>query len=138
MMLNIIALVFGRMPDQAPFFIKPIMRAISKKAEQGRFLVCVCNLAFYGPQLKMHLEYIEQELGKSTWFAGEEVTGAGTLSAIRLRIDIMMSFPVQVTLVRADSSGMDLTNMRAFMKRIEERPAYHRAVEKGGPLDVDG
>lgn len=35
MMLNVMALVFGRMPEQAPFFIKPLLRAISKKAEQG-------------------------------------------------------------------------------------------------------
>ena len=35
MMLNIMALVFTRMPDQAPFFIKPLLRAISKKAESG-------------------------------------------------------------------------------------------------------
>jgi hypothetical protein len=34
-MLNIMALVFNRMPDQAPFFVKPLLRAIQKKAEQG-------------------------------------------------------------------------------------------------------
>ena len=34
-MLNIMALVFGRMPEQAPFFIKPLLRAVSNKAEQG-------------------------------------------------------------------------------------------------------
>jgi glutathione S-transferase len=33
--------------------------------------------AFYGPQLKLNMEFIETELGKSTWFAGEELTGAG-------------------------------------------------------------
>lgn len=76
-MLNIMALVFGRMPDQAPFFIKPLMRAISKKAEQGISLIGETDLAFYGPQLKMNMEYIEEELGKNTWFAGEELTGAG-------------------------------------------------------------
>jgi len=27
----------------------------------------------------MNLEYIEEELGKSTWFAGEELTGAGAI-----------------------------------------------------------
>jgi hypothetical protein len=35
MMLNIMALIFGRMPDQAPFFVKPLLRAVQKKAEQG-------------------------------------------------------------------------------------------------------
>jgi len=44
-------------------------------------------LAFYGPQLKMNLEYIEDELGKSTWFAGEELTGAGTIPHVRTICD---------------------------------------------------
>jgi len=42
MMLNVMALVFGRMPEQAPFFIKPLLRAISKKAEQG---ICLAELS---------------------------------------------------------------------------------------------
>jgi len=44
MMLNIMALVFGRMPEQAPFFIKPLLRAISKKAEQGDYTTLKCKL----------------------------------------------------------------------------------------------
>jgi len=35
MSLNLIALVFTRMPDQAPFFVKPLLKAIAKKAETG-------------------------------------------------------------------------------------------------------
>ena len=35
MMLNIMALVFGRMPERSPFFIKPLLKTIAKKAEQG-------------------------------------------------------------------------------------------------------
>jgi glutathione S-transferase len=35
MTLNLFALVFNRLPDQAPFFIKPLLRAIGKKAESG-------------------------------------------------------------------------------------------------------
>lgn len=34
-MLNIMSLVFTRMPEKAPFFIKPLLRAIQAKAEQG-------------------------------------------------------------------------------------------------------
>jgi glutathione S-transferase len=50
----------------------------------------------------------------------------------------MMSFPVQVSLVRANTTGMELSKMQAFLKRMEERPAYQRAVEKGGPLGIGG
>lgn len=78
MMLNIMALVFRRMPEKAPFFIKPLLRAIQAKAEHGNFPpFAVLRLVFYGPQLKLHLQFIEDELSKSTWFAGEELTGAG-------------------------------------------------------------
>jgi hypothetical protein len=51
-------------------------------------------------------------------------------------LDILMSFPVQLSLTRGDTQGMPLERMKAFLKRVEERPAYQRAVEKGGPLGV--
>ena len=84
----------------------------------------------------MNMAYIEDELGKSTWFAGEELTGAGISSLILTNSDIMMSFPIQLALVRGDTQGLQLTRMKAFLKRMEERPAYKRAVEKVGPLGV--
>ena len=37
MMLNVFGLVFARIPEQAPFFIKPLLRAISRKVESGPF-----------------------------------------------------------------------------------------------------
>ena len=74
----------------------------------------------------MNLEFIEEELGKSTWFAGEELTGA----------DIMMSFPAQISLARSNTTDIKTTRMKAFLKRMEDRPAYQRAVEKGGKIEV--
>jgi glutathione S-transferase len=50
----------------------------------------------------------------------------------------MMSFPIEIALVRADTSEMSLPRMKAFLKRMQERPAYQRAVEKGGPLEMNG
>jgi hypothetical protein len=44
------------------------------------------TIVFYGPQLKMHMEYIEGELGKSTWFAGEQLTGAGWAHKLDIRL----------------------------------------------------
>lgn len=35
MMLNLMVLIFTRLPDQAPFFIRPLLRAIGKKVETG-------------------------------------------------------------------------------------------------------
>ena len=51
-------------------------------------------------------------------------------------VDAMMSFPVQLGLTRGNTTGLQLPRMKAFLKRMEERPAYKRALEKVGPLDV--
>ncbi len=76
--------------------------------------------ALIEPQLKLHIDYQETELGKSLWFAGAEFSGA----------DIQMSGPIEAAKSRA---GMDTNYPRlsAFLERIHTRPAYRRALEKG-------
>ena len=73
-------------------------------------------------QLKVHLDYLEAELGAALWFLGERFSAA----------DIMLSFPVEAAKSRA---GLDETrpNLLGFLQRIHARPAYRRALEKGGP-----
>ncbi len=73
-------------------------------------------------QLKVHLDYLEAELGAAPWFLGERFSAA----------DIMLSFPVEAAKSRA---GLDGTrpNLIGFLQRIHARPAYRRALEKGGP-----
>ena len=44
---------------------------------------------------------------------------------------------MQISLIRANIGGMDVSRMRAFLKRMEERPAYKLAVEKAGPIGLD-
>jgi glutathione S-transferase len=109
----LLKLVFDRVATgPMPFFIRPVARAIAKGA----------NRAFIGPQLKTHLDYMEAELGKSDWFAGDAFSAA----------DIQMSFPIEAARARArlDESRPRLMN---FLQRIQQRPAYKRAVERGGP-----
>jgi glutathione S-transferase len=72
------------------------------------------------------MDFVEAELGKSTWFAGEEFSAA----------DIQMSFPVEAAAVRAGAGSHP--NIRRFLDRIHERPAYRRAIEKGGKVEVLG
>ncbi len=76
---------------------------------------------FVDSQLKLHLDYLEAELGKASWFAGERFSAA----------DIMLSFPLEAASARA---GLDETRPKLmdFLKRIHARPAYQRALEKGG------
>jgi glutathione S-transferase len=77
------------------------------------------------PQLKQHMAFWETELNKSEWFAGNEFTAA----------DIQMSFPLEAASARAGLSDHHPKAME-FLKRIHARPAYQRALEKGGPYTV--
>ncbi|MFG3693011.1 glutathione S-transferase [Stutzerimonas stutzeri] len=110
----LLKLVFDRVANgPMPFFVRPVARAIANGA----------NKAFIGPQLKLHLDYMESELGKSLWFAGDEFSAA----------DIQMSFPLEAAQSRA---GLEASRPRlsAFLQRIRERPAYQRAIARGGPV----
>jgi glutathione S-transferase len=109
-------LIFDRVESSPmPFFIKPIARGIAGKVKAG----------FINPQLKTHLDFMEGELGKTAWFAGDELTAA----------DIQMSFPLEAAAMRG---GLDASRpkLMAFLQRIHARPAYLRAVERGGPYDI--
>ena len=112
----LLKLVFDRVEKaKAPFFVRPVVRAIAGKAKSS----------FIEPQIKLHLDYLEGELGKSTWFAGEEFSAA----------DIQMSFPIEGAAARG---GLDAgrAKLMAFLQRIHERPAYQRALERGGEFKL--
>lgn len=107
----LLKLIFGQLPKRSPKLVRPIVNAISTKAQSG----------FIDPQIASHVAWWEAELGKSGWFAGREFTAA----------DIMMSFPLEAASSRAPLDGQP--NIQAFLKRIHTRPAYQRALERGGP-----
>ncbi|MBC9252030.1 glutathione S-transferase [Pseudomonas alcaligenes] len=108
----LLKLVFDKVESSPmPFFIKPIARGIAQKVKR----------ALINPQLQLHLDYLEGELGKSTWFAGETFSAA----------DIQMSFPLEAATSRGGLDG-SRPRLKAFLERIHARPAYRRALEKGG------
>jgi len=112
----LLALVFSRLPKgPIPFFLKPIVKGISKQVMK----------VFVNPQLRLHLDYLEGELGKSTYFAGEEFSAA----------DIQMSFPIEAAGARG-GLGEKRPKLAAWLERIHARPAYKRALEKGGPYEL--
>lgn len=79
---------------------------------------------FVAPQLKLHFDYLESELGKNNWFVGDEFTAA----------DIQMSFPVEAV---AAQVGLDAYPMlKDFLSRIHAQPAYTRALERGGKYEL--
>ncbi len=109
-------LIFDRVETSpAPFFVKPIARGIAQKVK-GSYIL---------PQIDTHLDYLEGELGKSEWFAGNDFTAA----------DIQMSFPLEAASARG---GLDASRpkLAAFLKRIHSRPAFQRALERGGPYEL--
>jgi glutathione S-transferase len=95
-----------------PLFVRPIARAISAKVKS----------AFITPQITTHLDFMESELAKSRWFAGDELTAA----------DVQMSFPLEAAVSRG-GLGASRPKLMDFVKAIHARPAYGRALEKGGP-----
>lgn len=108
----LLKLVFGQLPGRAPGLVRPLVKSVADKAQSG----------FVDPQLKTHVDYWEAELGRSEWFAGDAFTAA----------DIMMSFPVEAGASRAFDPA-DRPRLKAFLERIHARPAYRRALERGGP-----
>ncbi|MBB1602887.1 glutathione S-transferase [Variovorax sp. UMC13] len=112
----LLKLIFDRIESsKMPFFVKPVARMIAGKAKAG----------FVAPNLKTHLDFMEGELGQGAWFAGPEFTGA----------DIQMSFPLEAARARG---GLDASRPRlmAWLERIHARPAYRRALERGGPYGL--
>lgn len=107
----LLKLVFGQLPKRSPGLVKPIVNAISSKAQSG----------FIDPQIATHVGYWESELGKSAWFAGDTFSAA----------DIMMSFPLEAAGSRAPY--VDKPNIARFLETIHARPGYQRALERGGP-----
>ena len=112
----VMSLVFSKVRSAPmPFFAKPIAHGIADKV-MGSFVT---------PNVIANLDFLEAELGKSTWFGGESFGVS----------DIQLSFPLEAA---ASRGGLDATRPRlmAFLDRIHGRPAYQRALEKGGPYEL--
>ena len=111
----LLTLVFDRIANgPMPFIVRPVARAIAAK---------VMDL-MVKPNITRQLDFMEAELGRSLWFAGDELTGA----------DIMMSFPLEAAAQRA---GLDARRpkLMAFLDRIHARSAYKQALARGGRYD---
>ena len=109
----LLKLVFDRVASgPMPFFARPIARKISRQMLDRLVL----------PNLKRQLDFMEAELARSEWFAGVDFSAA----------DIQMSFPVEAAAQRA---GLDASrpNLWRYLERIHARPAFRRALERGGP-----
>ena len=110
----LLKLVFDRI-EKAPLLVRPIARAIAKQAKS----------TFIQPNIDRNLDFMEAELGRSEWFAGSEFSAA----------DVQMSFPLEAAAARG-GLGQSRPKLWAFLQRIHARPAYQRALEKGGKYEL--
>lgn len=112
----LLSLVFRKMPEAPmPFFVRPVVRGIAAKVQQS----------YIRPQLELNLDFMEQALAGADWFAGDAFSAA----------DIQMSFPLEA----AGAAGLlkqGRPRLEAFLERIAARPAYQRALKKGGPYTL--
>ena len=112
----VMTLVFNRLETAPmPFFVKPIAKKISATVKNS----------FLHPEITQQLNYMETEIARTGWFAGAEFSAA----------DIQMSFPLEAAASRGGLSASHPT-LIDFLKRIHARPAYQRALKRGGPYEL--
>ena len=110
----VMQLVFGSIPRQPmPFFVRPVARALCAGVQQK----------LIQPNVQAALAFMENHLAQHRWFAGEHLGLA----------DFQMSFAVEAALARGNTASA-WPHLQAYLQRIQARPAYQRALEKGGPV----
>lgn len=110
----VMKLVFMTIPKQPmPFFVRPIARALCKQVQQR----------LIDPNIANATAFIESHLTQEPWFAGKCLTLA----------DIQMSFAVSALTARGDLVTR-CPALTAYVRKMEARPAYQRALVKGGPV----
>jgi glutathione S-transferase len=112
MPLLVMKLVLSRVPAVVPWLVRPVAHRIVGGIED----------LYLGPNLQKQLDYMDAELGKHAWFAGAAFTAA----------DVQMSFPVEAAAARSEALD-GRPHLAAFLERIHARPAYQRALVRGGP-----
>ena len=113
----LLALVFSRITKAPmPFFARPVARGIAAQALDG----------FIRPQLELHAKYLEGELATADWFCGSGFSAA----------DVQMSFPVEALATRL---GLDACpRLQDWLQHCRARPAWQRALARGGPYELVG
>lgn len=111
----ILSMLFNKIKQApVPFFIKPIVKAVANKPMES----------YVTPNINSNLDYLNDELAETGWFAGNKLTGA----------DFMMSFPLEAVTAKTDLSNSH-PNITNFVKKIHELPSYQSALKKGLPYN---
>lgn len=113
LLLKLVAMRIGSAP--MPFFARPIAKKIASTLQSS----------FVDPQIALHMGFIEDSLRATGWFAGNTFTAA----------DIQMSFPLEAATARGNR-GANYPSIVRFLDTIHARPAYQRALERGGKYEL--
>ena len=112
----LLRLIFAKVRGApVPFFVKPVVKKIATTVS-GQFVT---------PNLTRHMAFLDAHLATHAWFAGDDFTAA----------DVQMSYPMEALVERAQELGVP-PRIGAYVARVKERPAYQRALAKGGPTVV--
>lgn len=112
LVMRLVFSALGKPPVPAP--ARPLGRLFARGVEKQ----------LLGPQIRQLCDYWETALARDAWFAGESFSAA----------DIQMSFPVLALESGGGLSGYP--RLQAFLSACRARPAYQRAVEKGGEFSL--
>ncbi|MEL6869974.1 MAG: glutathione S-transferase [Pseudomonadota bacterium] len=111
----IVSLLLSRIDAaKVPFFVKPIAKGITGKVRESYLL----------PNLKRNLDFLEAALDGREWFTGNDLTGA----------DVQMGFVLEG--LGATGRLDNHPRLKALLQRCHDRPAYQRALERGGPFKL--
>lgn len=112
-----IELLFDLASKHTPWPLVYIARAFRKGIQKN----------FTSAEFKKDLTYLESELGDNKWFNGKELG----------RADVMLHFPLDNVYARKwVDLEKDYPKLAAWRRRIWERPAWKRGLEKGNGYDL--
>ena len=111
----VMRLVFNKIAEQAPRLVRVVTKKIRQKVEA----------TMISKNINTSLDLVEKQLSDNQWFAGSEFSGA----------DIQMGFVLEAVNTKQSLDRTKYANILNWIKRCQARPAYKRAVEKGGKLD---
>lgn len=108
----VMRLVFDKVKDAPmPFFVRPLINKI----------VAGVDKAFLHQQIHTQLNFVADHLSCNEWLVGESFGAA----------DIQMSFPLEAAMYRTEWAAC-YPRIKAYVEQLQARPAYRRALAKGG------
>ncbi|MFW2176197.1 MULTISPECIES: glutathione S-transferase [unclassified Moraxella] len=111
MPLLIIRLLMGTMIKKSPIGIKQVAKLLKNGVEKS----------YVGKSLEQELVMLDKHLARNEWLADTQFTGA----------DIQLEFAINA-MKQTHSLPSQYTNIHNWLTKCQARPAYEKAVAKGG------